>query len=395
MIQMNTLVQQDLKATARVPLLTGTRLLLARSLANGESYYEVAMSLQALADEAARLPSYVQSQFARSLYGEDGDVEDVADDDPGMDDVKKKKDDAGGKYQTRTERYLRVGLAEEWRRFVVFMSIPRHMLESIVLGTVAWDYDRNRGEARDRYRECQGFGIYVIGLQSGLVYTSESAVATNNRWSLTFAQRLQVLIAHPFFQGSIPWIRLAIQWAAICRQDDHRSHVFPGGDSDVFLRILGEVYEWQNGSHRPPTLRRLAHRLYLQKYCEDSARSPTEPLWGRLMGHIEELACPADEAPHEQDPTAPDVYEVTTADLTTVIRALDQVRGLVMFREQSDIIWETTQLVKSTHDIPVTDDCRRAIQAVLLHEERLKREQELAAEVSSPVRTRPRRGPLT
>lgn len=236
----------------------------------------------------------------------------------------------------------------------------------------------------------------IIGLKQGLVYTSDSAVASNDRWSQTFTDRLQVVIAHPFFQGYIPWIRLAIQWAVICREDDHRTHALRAlsNGGDVFLRILREVYDYQDGSHRPSTLRRLAYNLYMQNCAAGISSSKcAEPPWGVLMGYIEMLACPDEEAPPAEDLTKPTVYEVTTADLTTVIRALDQMRGLAILRESSAIIWEATKLVKSTHDVPVASDCVRAIQAQLLQEERMNR----TAELDSADRVEKRRtsGPLT
>lgn len=115
------------------------------------------MLLPSLADEAARLPAYVRSKFVTSAMLQHKDP-------PGGDDDDDDNDDSVASYNTRTEMWLRTGMAEEWRRFQVFLSIPRQMLESIVLGTVAWDYDNSRGHARDNYKEQEGFGIYVIGL---------------------------------------------------------------------------------------------------------------------------------------------------------------------------------------------------------------------------------------
>lgn len=261
-----------------------------------------------------------------------------------------------------------------------------------------WDeFSKVLGQVIGVFKICywltKGLATDIIGVTKGLVYFSEAGAAKNNRWSLTFTQRLQVVIAHPFFQGQIPWIRMAIQWAAICRKDDHASHVFGKGcENDVFLRILAEVYQWQTGRHRPSTMRMLAHNLYVQRY------SPAVSLWSTLMGHIEELACPEHEADRADDPTAPDVYKVSTEDVTTVITALDRMRGLAMFREDSRIIWETTQLMRSNHDVPLLADCKKAFQAVLLQEARLEEQCDLAAAddgLSLPPGIQSACGPLT
>ncbi|KAJ4417883.1 hypothetical protein N0V82_005940 [Gnomoniopsis sp. IMI 355080] len=137
-------------ATAAIPLLEGTRLRLIKSLQVDESYYTIAMQLPALADEAAQLPRYLLSQFA-DRKGNDNSIS--------MQDV-----GANGKYKNRTEKYLRTSMEADWRNFVMFLSIPRPMLESIVLGTVAWDYDPERGLDRGHYKQAQQFGVYVVGL---------------------------------------------------------------------------------------------------------------------------------------------------------------------------------------------------------------------------------------
>lgn len=157
----------ELKASATVPLLSGTRLLLAQSLANNHSYYRIAMLLPALAEEVVNMPAYLQSKFVKSEHRRVGyNKRDENDDEENDEENDAPSSGAGGPAtcKTRTEMLLRTGMADEWARFQVFMAIPRPMLESIVWGTVAWDYDRSRGGTRDHYKEAQGFGVYVIGL---------------------------------------------------------------------------------------------------------------------------------------------------------------------------------------------------------------------------------------
>jgi hypothetical protein len=68
------------------------------------------------------------------------------------------------KYEKRTEHMLRVGMNADFRRFALFHAIPRPALESLVLGTVAYDYHGNRCISREHYKHKGGFGIYAIGL---------------------------------------------------------------------------------------------------------------------------------------------------------------------------------------------------------------------------------------
>lgn len=66
--------------------------------------------------------------------------------------------------EIRTEEFLKNGMAADFRRFTIFHAIPRQALESVVLGTVAYDYHGKRGHKREQYKDRSGFGIYAIGL---------------------------------------------------------------------------------------------------------------------------------------------------------------------------------------------------------------------------------------
>lgn len=163
---MDTINIRDIGPTARIPLLEDTRLAWIKGLAAGNSYYTMSLMLSELADGAVDLPRYIQCKFVPlekpRLETDEDDVDlDVDKNDPGV----SVGDIGEGKtYTTRTEKYLRWGMGAEWQRFILFLAIPRQMLESIVLGTVAWDYHPSRGARRDQYGEHSGFGIYAIGL---------------------------------------------------------------------------------------------------------------------------------------------------------------------------------------------------------------------------------------
>lgn len=169
--------------------------------------------------------------------------------------------------QKSVDTYLSVLSKGSKEDFLRLLPVPRltqnwtaedeDALKARVRGSPEWEeFSKVTTHASGIWKICYfitgGLATDIIGLTTGLVYSSNSALAKNDHWSTTFAERIQPIIAHPFFQGSIPWIRLAIQWAVVCRTDDHRRHVFDKGcDNDVFLQILKEVYEWQQGTHRP------------------------------------------------------------------------------------------------------------------------------------------------
>lgn len=168
---MNTLNIAKLGPTARLPLMEGTRLAWAESLIDNDSYYSMSMLLSGLADRATHLPPYIRGRFA-SERSRAKDLEDEVDDEEYVEVDENaagaiSTDDVGNNsdYATRTEKYLRVAMDKDWYKFVVYLAIPRQMLESIVLGTVAWDYHPDRGgRARNEYTQRSGMGIYVIGL---------------------------------------------------------------------------------------------------------------------------------------------------------------------------------------------------------------------------------------
>lgn len=209
----------------------------------------------------------------------------------------------------------------------------------------------------------------VIGLNTGLVY--EGSI----RWPDTFIRRLHVYLCLPFMRGDVMKLRLALQWAVICRDDDRRCHYLNGCATDIFLRILAELVDRQDGTVEPAVLRRVALRIYMAKYAGDGV---VEPEWSVLMDNIEVRLSPAvlrrkTKAPVE-DVSAPHIYKVSTTLLGTVIQA---VEDLTVFSVRSNVHAETvrdvTSLARAVTDRPLKDDVLQAIKAVLSAEERQNR----------------------
>lgn len=126
---MNTIDEKNPRPTGQIPLLSGNRLALATALLQGKSYYELGLMFQKLADEAQRIPKYLQGQ------------------NPNED------------YIMRLEEMSDPGSAV-WR---IFHTIPRQVLTSLVLGTFAHDFLRTR-DRPEHYRDMQGFGVYAVAI---------------------------------------------------------------------------------------------------------------------------------------------------------------------------------------------------------------------------------------
>lgn len=214
---MDLLDYYNMVPTDRIPLLEATRLAWAKSLANKDSYYTMFLMLLELADAAANLPRYIQCRFIPSKKGlNDQNAEDEEDEQAAAINGETQDTENPGiemfnvgenrEYNTRTEKYLRsVVVEKDWRSFTLFLAIPRAMLESIVLGTVAWDYDRARGPGtRDHYTDCSGFGIYVVGVS-----------VSNRGGAWLTANEIKVLIAtmSRYIRGYQAWEHGGQSWA--------------------------------------------------------------------------------------------------------------------------------------------------------------------------------------
>lgn len=217
----------------------------------------------------------------------------------------------------------------------------------------------------------------IVGFKIGLVWGSDHHNAKNKKWSEPFIQRMQYLICHPFFRGSLLWMRLALQWSAICRTDDRRRHLLNGSKGDVFLRMLAEVMQHaqrKDRRMRPGALRRVALRFYQQEYMEYGDEDPD---WSVLMEGIEARVCaktPTGRKVGAEDPSnlsPPDTYIVTIQDVNAVLAALDGMRGFTFQKfHHSESVWGVSQLNKSHHDWPRKAEVEAAVKAVLLEEER-------------------------
>lgn len=160
---METLNSRDPKPTAEVPLLEGMRLQWTKSLLRGDSYYEMQGLIHEMGEEAEGLPSYLMSKYGRFKGGEEDEDEEYVPDDSSS---ASQEEDEPILYHTRTERFLKTGM-DRPQNFTIFQCIPRDMLKSLALGTVAYDYyPRGSRAPRGGYKipKKGGYGIYVFGL---------------------------------------------------------------------------------------------------------------------------------------------------------------------------------------------------------------------------------------
>lgn len=221
----------------------------------------------------------------------------------------------------------------------------------------------------------------VIGLDTGLVYEGR------RRWPDTFIRPLHVYLCLPFMRGDVMKLRLALQWAVICRNNDRRRHYLNGCQQDIFLRVLAEMMYCQDGTVEPEVLRRVALRIYMAKF---GAEGGVEPEWSVLMGRIEARLSPMvfrqKPKPPMEDISAPDTYEVTTSLLGAVIEVVEDLT-VFSFRSyvHAQTVKDVTSLARAVNDRPLKDDVAEAIKAILFAEERGKRLQSRAADDSPRV----------
>lgn len=160
---METLDSSDPKPTAEVPLLEGLRLKWTKCLLRGDSYYEMQGLIHEMGEEAARLPSYLTPKYERPKGDEDDEDDEYVPDDSSS---ASQEEDEPVVYKTRTERFLKTSM-DRPQNFTIFQCLPRDMLESLALGTVAYDYyPRGSRAPRGGYKipKKGGYGIYVFGL---------------------------------------------------------------------------------------------------------------------------------------------------------------------------------------------------------------------------------------
>lgn len=121
----------DPQPSAQIPYLQGVKLSLAKSLKQGESYYELSLKFDKVIEEAKRMPAWMYGNTKRNLTAQYLAL-----------------DDTGGIDQMI------------WR---ILHTIPRDILCSVVLGTVYYDMRKTRDYPKT-YSHASGIGVYAIGI---------------------------------------------------------------------------------------------------------------------------------------------------------------------------------------------------------------------------------------
>ncbi|KAH8782774.1 hypothetical protein F5883DRAFT_679524 [Diaporthe sp. PMI_573] len=231
---METLDRQEPMGTAAIPLLTGNRLKWAKALLRGDSYYAMRALIYEMGEEAAEMPNHLINEHGGAVhkdaeqddeYAPGGEESSSGQEDEEEDDDVEQETPEG--YRNRTERLLKTAM-DARNNFVLFQCLPRDMLKSIVLGTVAWDYHSQHPNSRDRrggYERPKkgGYGIYVFGL---------AVEGRGGKWLTSNELKTIVEDLKTYVKGYVAWVAHDNSWPS-----DPRSRRFRDFIHDVDNQI--------------------------------------------------------------------------------------------------------------------------------------------------------------
>ncbi|KAL2677280.1 hypothetical protein Neosp_011049 [[Neocosmospora] mangrovei] len=141
----------------------------------------------------------------------------------------------------------------------------------------------------------------------------DEVLATSPLWSSDFCRKLSVLMAHPMWKGKKPhsFMLFAIKWVVICRTDDR--HPLPQSDIEL-LKWVGTSLD-PDANDKPFGIRHQEHQHNIRE--QGGWPSPEAD----LLSAIWRMTCSSARLTR----AALDPYAVSTADLTILIDALDNL----------------------------------------------------------------------
>ncbi|KAI0473321.1 hypothetical protein GGR56DRAFT_654124 [Xylariaceae sp. FL0804] len=250
-------------------------------------------------------------------------------------------------------------LSAEWNND----PLKRYMLESGGNTRIAmlWRYP---------LRFMDTFVEEIIGPRYDLAYNNDTnqeiTIGEDQRvrhpyWAQEFCRKLFDLLTHPTWMGQPGALAVALQYVVKCRTNDQRRFRWPRENytTDKFVDVLQDVHELvQDGTKTVVDLRKEAERRV-------AIPSPVS----RLFRRIEAIAFDPNAGPLLQAP-GPDLpaYRVSTADLTSLIGALDSqvdVHGLPLHRRTATTASMVTA-AKHSYDLPKTKMLEMCRERVLL-----------------------------
>lgn len=184
----------DPQPIASIPLLSGTRLELLRALQQGKSYYEISLLFPKLIEDAESVPRYLRNDKTNHVA------------------VLEKMQDPRSKI---------------WR---IFHTIPRDMLQSLILGTVAFDFSRV-SERPETYRDMNKWGIYIVSI---------SVLGRSGKW-LSANELDQVIVQmKKYIEGYEAW-------------KDHRGNPLTGAHKELhdWMCRIDNVYGLHDAAWGP------------------------------------------------------------------------------------------------------------------------------------------------
>lgn len=216
--------------------------------------------------------------------------------------------------------------------------------------------------------------VSIVSPQYGLVYDGLEPTRTFfpkdhaecSPWSDGFCKALHTLVVHSFWRGDARLLATTIQFTVICRTDNRQPWKMAMGPSSCLaVEKMRDVAMSRRTRHFHDVL-----RDYTTSQAADGRESSLEYEFLSYLGSIIEK--PSFKPVEEQSEAHPPVYAVRTADLNTILRALDTFNpnGYPLFTH-SDVFLRASTSAQLRSVFPNEGKLRELHTRSFLHESRL------------------------
>ncbi|QPG97139.1 hypothetical protein C2857_005842 [Epichloe festucae Fl1] len=216
--------------------------------------------------------------------------------------------------------------------------------------------------------------VSIVSPQYGLVYDGLEPTriffpkdhAECSPWSDGFCKALHALVVHSFWRGDARLLATTIQFTVICRTDNRQPWKMAMGPSSCLgMEKMRDVAMSQRARHFHDII-----RDYATSQAADGREMSLEYAFLRYLGSI--IDKPSFKPAEEQSEAHPPVYAVRTADLNTILRALNTFNrnGYPLFTH-SDIFLRASTSAQLRSVFPNEGKLRELHTRSFLHESRM------------------------